>query len=120
MSENAKRYIQAFNQFTEARLRPVSGAAIANSEYERDRATYGKRYSETPELAAQRQSARAQALEALRVMAGGAIDEPAPRTTSGASTPAVRKVGDIVTVKGQKLRITKVRPGGTYETVPVP
>ena len=81
MSENAKRYIQAFNQFTEARLRPVSGAAIADSEYARDRATYGKQYSETPDLAAQREAARTQALESLRVMGGSAIEAPsAPKT----------------------------------------
>jgi len=96
MSDTAKRYIQAFNQFTEARLRPVSGAAIAASEYERDRATYGKQYAETPTLAAQRQAARTQALEALRVMGGGAIgDAPAspdartPPPGGGGGAPAM-------------------------------
>jgi hypothetical protein len=97
MSETAKRYIQAFNQFTEARLRPVSGAAIAASEYERDRATYGKQYGETSDLAAQRQSSRAQALEALRVMGGSAIQQTRP--TAATTTPPPETAAKKFTVK---------------------
>ena len=94
MSDAAKQYIQAFNQFTEARLRPVSGAAIADTEYARDRATYGKQYAETPELAAQRQAARASALEALRVMGGTAIEgPPADDRVTTAVAAALRNVG---------------------------
>lgn len=87
MSETAKRYIQAFNQFTEARLRPVSGAAIANSEYERDRATYAKQYGETTGVADQRKEARRRALDSLRVMAGSALEEGPDEAKSRKDTP---------------------------------
>jgi len=114
MSEAAKQYIQAFNQFTEARLRPVSGAAIADSEYARDRATYGKQYGETPSLATQRQAARSSALESLRVMGGAAVEQKSnpPGETRRQQT---YRVGQILTVKGQRVRVTKLLPDGTYE-----
>lgn len=75
LSEGAKRYLRAFEQFTESRLRPVSGAAIADSEYARDRRTYARQYAETPQLAKDRQAARARALESLRSRAGVALDD---------------------------------------------
>jgi hypothetical protein len=75
LSEAAKRYLRAFEQFTEARLRPVSGAAIGDAEYARDRRTYAKQFKETPQLAKDRQSARQRALESLRKRAGVALDE---------------------------------------------
>lgn len=75
LSENAKRYLRAFEQFTESRLRPVSGAAIADSEYARDRRTYAKQYGETPALATDRKNARKSALSALKKRAGVALDE---------------------------------------------
>jgi hypothetical protein len=75
LSEDAKRYLRAFEQFTESRLRPVSGAAIVDSEYERDRRTYAKQYGETPKLAADRVTARNRALESLKTRAGVALDD---------------------------------------------
>lgn len=80
LSENAKRYFRAFEQFTESRLRPVSGAAIADSEYARDRRTYAKQYGETPKLAEDRKRARMSSLESLKTRAGRALpkDEPKP------------------------------------------
>jgi hypothetical protein len=75
VSENAKRYLRAFEQYTEARLRSVSGAAISDKEYERDRRTYAKQYGETPKLSADRLRARGGALDALRRRAGSALDD---------------------------------------------
>jgi Spy/CpxP family protein refolding chaperone len=75
LSEAAKRYLRAFEQFTEARLRPVSGAAINDAEYARDRRTYARQFKETPKLAEDRRKARDRALEALRKRAGVALDE---------------------------------------------
>lgn len=77
LSENAKRYLRAFEQFTESRLRAVSGAAIADSEYERDRRTYAKQYGETAGIAADRKQARQGAHQALRTRAGVALSDPA-------------------------------------------
>ena len=84
MSDNAKKYIQAFNQFTEARLRSVSGAAINASEYARDRETYARQYGETDDLSQQRKSSRGAAVESLRFMAGNAVPEDEPTDQGGA------------------------------------
>lgn len=77
LSEGAKRYLRAFEQFTEARLRPVSGAAISDSEYARDRRTYAKQFGETPKIAEDRARARGLAVDSLRKRAGVSIDEQA-------------------------------------------
>jgi hypothetical protein len=82
LSEAAKRYLRAFEQFTEARLRPVSGAAIADSEYARDRRTYAKQYSETPKLSEDRKRARSGALGTLRTRAGRALPSDGPKEGS--------------------------------------
>lgn len=75
LSENAKRYLRAFEQFTEARLRSVSGAAISAGEYAGDRRTYAKQYSETPNLSKDRTRARGKALDTLKKRAGVALDD---------------------------------------------
>lgn len=81
MSEAAKRYLRAFEQFTEARMRPVSGAAISDSEFARDRRTYARQYGETPTLAQERKAARSSARDSLRTRGGRAIpkDEAKPK-----------------------------------------
>ena len=76
LSENAKRYMRAFEQFTEARLRSVSGAAISAGEFEADRRTYAKQYGETEKLANDRRNGRNRALESLQKRAGSALDTP--------------------------------------------
>lgn len=78
MSEAAKRYLRAFEQFTEARMRPVSGAAISDSEFARDRRTYARQYAETPALATDRKNARRSALDSLKTRAMRALPEEAP------------------------------------------
>lgn len=83
LSEHAKRYLRAFEQFTEARLRPVSGAAIADSEFARDRRTYARQFGETPQLSQDRRAARQTALQSLADMAGSARQTP-----SGGPPPA--------------------------------
>lgn len=72
LSDVGKRYLQALEQFTEARLRPVSGATITPKEYEQDRRTYARQFSETPELATQRAQSRRIAFGSLGTMAGRA------------------------------------------------
>jgi hypothetical protein len=101
LSENAKRYLRAFEQFTEARLRPVSGAAISDSEYARDRRTYARQYGETPTLAKERREARHQALGTLKMRAGRAFTEPVDDDAAGSTD-----VGDWIDA-GNGLRIRK-------------
>lgn len=80
LSENAKRYLRAFEQFTEARLRSVSGAAIGANEYAADRRTYAQQYGETPKIAADRMKARNRALESLKTRAGRAMPRDAAKS----------------------------------------
>lgn len=90
LSENAKRYLRAFEQFTEARLRPVSGAAINDQEYARDRRTYAKQYGETPALSADRKAARDRALASLKTRASRALpkdDAPSGGPKEGDTKP---------------------------------
>lgn len=82
MSEAAKRYLRAFEQFTEARMRPVSGAAISDSEFARDRRTYAKQFAETPAVAKDRKAARTSALEALKSRASRALPKDAERKSA--------------------------------------
>ena len=88
-SENAKRYLRAMEQFTEAALRPVSGAAIQPSEYAQYRRTYGKQYGETPQLAIDRRNARSLIKSALEQRAGSLFtgDSPAPGADGGDGVP---------------------------------
>jgi hypothetical protein len=88
LSENAKRYLRAFEQFTESRLRPVSGAAIADTEYERDRRTYAKQYGETPKLSEDRKRARQGAQAALKTRAGRAL----PKDTAAAPVAPAKRL----------------------------
>lgn len=108
LSEAAKRYLRAFEQFTEARLRPVSGAAINDAEYARDRRTYAKQYAETPRLAEDRKVARNRALDSLKKRAGVALEDA---ETHGSGP----KVGSTVTIKGKSMTVTAVYADGTFD-----
>lgn len=98
-SEAAKRYLRAFEQFTESRLRPVSGAAIADSEYARDRRTYAKQYGETPQLAADRMAARNSALQALQTRSGSMYQGGASGNSPAAQ--AGPQIGERRTANGE-------------------
>lgn len=78
MTEAAKRYVRAMMQFTEARLRADSGAAVQAYEYVADRQMFGKQYGETPQLATDRRTARGVTHEGLRTRAGRALPKDAP------------------------------------------
>lgn len=94
LSDAAKRYLRAFTQFSEARLRSVSGAAISTGEYQSDRQTYGKQFGETPNLRDDRKRAREVVIAATRERAGVAMPTEAPTL---AVPPAVSDA-----LKGQK------------------
>lgn len=109
MSEAAKRYVRAMMQFTEARLRADSGAAISMAEYQADRQMYAKQYGETPQLNTDRRGARATALEGLRTRAGRAMPRSGTQTT-----PPPKPEGSVLSNDpnaGEPIR-TPRRPGG--------
>lgn len=81
-SDQGQLYNQLQKQFTEARLRKDSGAAIATSEYVKDRETYFAEPGDTPATIERKRKARQVILKALKQEAGRAyketFDEEAP------------------------------------------
>ena len=74
-SSEGQQYRQAQRAFTEARLRKESGAAIPTSEYENDAKTYWMQPGDSPEIIAQKKSARQEVLDGLAFSAGSAYQE---------------------------------------------
>jgi hypothetical protein len=71
-SQENQVYRQLQRQFTEARLRKESGAAIPPAEYVSDAQTYFAQPGDTKETLARKEAARAKVLESLRVSSGNA------------------------------------------------
>lgn len=74
-SEEQQIYRQAQRQFTEARLRKESGAAIPDAEYQNDARTYFAQPGDTAETLARKKAAREQVLDSLAVSSGRAYDD---------------------------------------------
>ena len=74
-SQENQRYRQAQRAFTEARLRKESGAAIPASEFENDSKTYFAQPGDTPQVLAQKKTAREKVLEGLGYSSGKAYQE---------------------------------------------
>lgn len=68
-------YIQAQRAFTEARLRKESGAAVPESEYEKDALTYFAQPGDTKETIAQKRAARNAVLAGIAFESGDALKE---------------------------------------------
>jgi hypothetical protein len=79
-SDENQVYSQAQRQFTEARLRKDSGAAIAPGEYENDRITYFPQPGDGPKVLARKAAARKALLESLHRESGraAAVHDGAP------------------------------------------
>lgn len=71
-------YEQAQRQFTEARLRKDSGAAIPLHEYENDRRTYFVQPGDTPKTLERKRAARALLIRSLQNESGRAYTESFP------------------------------------------
>lgn len=70
-----QRYTQASRQFTEARLRKDSGAAIPEGEFANDRRMYFPQPGDSKETLEQKRKARETALSAIRQASGNAYWE---------------------------------------------
>lgn len=73
-SQENQVYRQLQRQFTEARLRKESGAAIPTAEYTQDAQTYFAQVGDTPETLARKKAARDKVLESLRIAAGNSYN----------------------------------------------
>ncbi len=74
-SQDGQTYRQAQREFTEARLRKESGAAIPPDEYQNDARTYFAQPGDTPQTLAQKKTARETILKGLKNEAHRAIAE---------------------------------------------
>ncbi len=74
-SKEMQQYNQAQREFTEARLRKESGAAIPDSEFENDKKTYFAQPGDKPEQLEIKRKAREQALRGLGTSSGNAFWE---------------------------------------------
>lgn len=114
MSEAAKRYVRAFEQFTEARLRPVSGAVINDDEFARDRRTYAKQFGETPRLNADRRAAREIQIDTLKLRSGRAFGDTPVRPPGG--QPAIYR--DVQLPGGGTMRAESTDGGKSWHPAP--
>lgn len=74
-TQEGQLYDQAQRQFTEARLRKESGAAIANSEYENDKKAFFVQPGDTQQTVDRKRKARAVVIDGLKGDAGRAYKE---------------------------------------------
>jgi hypothetical protein len=88
-------YRQAQRAFTEARLRKESGAAVPQSEYDNDAATYFAQPGDSAETIAQKRATRQAVLDGIAFQAGGAYEEfygePLRKNTAGVDGGAARR-----------------------------
>lgn len=86
-----QQYKAAQRQFTEARLRKDSGAAIPNHEYENDARMYFVQPGDSEAVLQQKAAARAQVIESLRAASGRAYSrytgEALPTAANAPLTP---------------------------------
>jgi hypothetical protein len=103
-------YIAASRQFTEARLRRDSGAAIPPHEYDNDRKMYFPQPGDSPEVLKKKRQSRMQVLSGLKVGAGraaaeidgaeSAVEEALKRQTgAGGNSGGAGKVPAVGTVE---------------------
>ena len=88
-SQTGQLYRQAQRQFTEARLRKDSGAAIRDEEYAADALIYFARPGDTKETLARKRNARQKVLAAIKHEAGKAVETEAPAPAAPTRPPNV-------------------------------
>jgi hypothetical protein len=95
-SETMQNYNQAMRQFTEARLRKDSGAAIPESEFENDRKMYFAQPGDSESVIKRKKEARLETLNALARESG-----PAYINSFGEPPPPPKKPAGKAVTKGQ-------------------
>jgi len=91
---SAQQYIRAQREFTEARLRRESGAAIPESEFATDRKTYFIQPGDRPDTIVRKQLARARLLQNMAFQSGPAWRELMGRPFNPADyQPATEQIG---------------------------
>lgn len=99
-SQENQVYRQLQRQFTEARLRKESGAAIPPAEYESDAKTYFAQPGDTNETLARKERARSVVLESLRIGAGNAYKNYTGDVSTDTSANETYEVDGITYIQG--------------------
>jgi len=99
-SQENQVYRQLQRQFTEARLRKESGAAIPPAEYEADAKTYFAQPGDTNETLARKEQARSVVLESLRIGAGNAYKNYVGENSADTSASETYEVDGITYIRG--------------------
>lgn len=71
----AQRYVQSSYMWSEAMLRQLTGAAAPPEEIKRNAATYFPQFGDRPEVIAQKNRARKQVTDYIRIIAGEGADQ---------------------------------------------
>lgn len=93
-------YRQLQRQFTEARLRKESGAAIPQSEFESDAKTYFAQPGDTPATIQRKEAARQSVLQSLEIGAGNAF-----KNYTGAQGQAAPTANIMIAPDGTEIEI---------------
>lgn len=103
-SAQTQQYQQAANDWIRAKLRKESGAAIGVDEMKKEYETYFPQVGDTPEVIAQKTTARQVATAGMKRSAGKAYqpytpEEPAPAAAAAPQVPAAAKEGAVSTTR---------------------
>ncbi len=106
LSPDEQQYAQAAEDFTAAKLRPESGAAIPRSEIRQQARIYMIQPGDSPEVIEQKKTSRKQALEGLKFKAGSGAEQ-------------VGKAKHVVKTQRNKVtgQIKKIYDDGSEEIV---
>ena len=107
--EEAQLLSQAMREFTEAYLRPVSGAAIPESEYEMTRHTYFPVIGNNRAIIEQKRQARVRVLQALRIVTANAV------SAESITTPQIAQAYLDLANGNQDRAIERMRKDGLVD-----
>jgi hypothetical protein len=96
-SSDQQVFNQAARQFTEARLRKVSGAVVRQDEYDNDRKMYFPMPGDGPDVLARKKAARQNVLAGISKEAGNAYREMYPNETGKPNAGAAASSGGAST-----------------------
>lgn len=133
LSPAGRQYLQALRSFTTAKLRKESGAAISQGEYQNEALIVARAPDDNPDLMTQKRRTRQTVLEGFALQSGpkyrqfyghdftpGAEDDAqSTAPIPGAAGGGMPQVGHIVTVRGQRVKVTGVSPDGKMTGIPV-
>jgi len=102
-SQTGQLYRQAQRQFTEARLRKDSGAAIRDEEYDQDERIYFAVPGDTKQTLERKRSARQNVLAAIKREAGKAVEDATETSGGGKTIRVISPTGQPGSIPAEDL-----------------